>query len=267
MSESSDPVTGLQLYELSHEWGHGIPVWPGDSDIQIRKSVYHAQHGVLSRHLTLNMHCSTHVNAPAHLIQRGAFVGDLPVSAFFGNGVVLAVPKEKWGVIAAADLEAHAASVRPGDIVIVNTGWHRRYADSQEYFGHAPGLDAGAAQWLLDHRVKLFGIDTASVDHPLATSLAGHRGGPIMKYLPREYAADTGRDAAADFPDWNPAHRALLAAGVPTIENVGGSLDLVTGRRCTFHAMPWKWKEGDACVIRLVAMADPGGAYRIERGA
>ena len=267
MDTISDPVSGLQFYELSHLWGHGTPVWPGDADIIIRKSVYHSRHGVLSRHLTLNMHCSTHINAPAHLVQRAAHVADLPIDRFFGSGVVLKISKGEWGVVTADDLESFGRSVRSRDIVIVNTGWHAKYADSQEYFGRAPGLDRTAADWLVERGVKLFGIDTASVDHPLATSLADHRGGPLMKYLADEYQKVTGRIPKDDFPDWNPAHRRLLSAGIPTIENVGGSLGQVSGRRCSFHAYPWKWEGGDACIIRLMAITDPSGAYRIEPGA
>jgi len=114
--------------------------------------------------------------------------------------------------------------------------------------------------------VKLVGVDTACVDHPLATSLGPHRNGPQIKYLLPEYKDATGREAIDDFPKWNPAHRTLLAAGIPTIENVGADLDAVTGKRCTFQGFPWRWLEGDACVIRLTAIFDPSGAYRLEAG-
>ena len=43
-------------------------------------------------------------------------------------------------------------------------------------------------------------------------------------------------------------------------------IDKVTGRRCTFALFPWNWERGDGCVIRLVAIVDPGGKYRIESG-
>jgi kynurenine formamidase len=173
--------------------------------------------------------------------------------------------KGEWELVEPGDLEA-GPEVRRGDIVIVNTGWHRRYADSQEYFGHGPGLSPAAAQWLVDRGAKLVGVDTATVDHPLATSLGPHRNGPLIKHLPARYEAKTGRAAKGDFPDWNPAHRLLLGAGIPTIENVGGDVDAVTGRRCTFHAYPWYWPEGDACIVRLVAILNPGGDYRMEPG-
>jgi kynurenine formamidase len=89
---------------------------------------------------------------------------------------------------------------------------------------------------------------------------------PQIKFLLPEYKKATGRNAIDDFPEWNPAHRTLLQAGIPTIENVGGDVAEVVGRRCTFHAYPWKWMEGDACVIRLVAIIDRRGKYRIEAG-
>src|SRR5262249_25655733 len=113
---------------------------------------------------------------------------------------------------------------------------------------------------------KLVGVDTATVDHPLATSIGPHRNGPQIKYLLPEYKSATGREASEDFPEWNPAHKALLGAGIPTVENVGADLDAVTGQRCTFQGFPWKWREGDACVIRLVAILDPSGNYRPESG-
>ena len=262
-----DPMTGLQLFELSHRWGYNVPTWPGYEDVRIERLTTHAKHGVLTQKIVTVMHSSTHVNAPIHLIPGAPYVGELPLDTFFGNGVVVAVPREKWELITPADLENARPTIQAGDIVIINTGWHERYSDSQEYFGYAPGLSRAAAEWLIEQRVKLVGIDTAAIDHPLATSLGPHRNGPQIKYLIPEYKKTTGRAALGDFPEWNPAHRALLSRGIPTIENVGGDVDELSGRRCTFHAYPWRWKEGDACVIRLVAILDPSGAYRLEPGA
>lgn len=38
-------------------------------------------------------------------------------------------------------------------------------------------------------------------------------------------------------------------------------------RRVTFAAFPWRWKKGDGCIVRLVAIVDPTGNFRIETGA
>ena len=267
MNAIEEPGTGLLFYELSHPWGHNAPTWPGYEDVKIERITYHAKFGVMTQKITMVMHSSTHMNAPIHLVQSTETVGDLAPDLFFGNGAVLDIPKGEWELIEPADLEAAGDDLEEGDIVLINIGWHHKYSDSQEYFGHAPGLSAAGAEWLVDKGAKLVGVDTAAIDHPLATSLGPHRNGPQIKYLLPQYKEATGREAIEDFPDWNPAHKALLRAGVPTIENVGGDLDEITGKRCTFQAMPWRWTEGDACVIRLMALLDPKGSYRLEAGS
>jgi kynurenine formamidase len=266
MAVVTDPDTGLEFYELSHPWGMYTPIFPGYEEIKLERITYHAKQGVMTHKITTIFHTSTHVNAPIHLLPGKQAVGELALDRFFGTGVVLSVPKQKWELIEPADLEQAAPQVEPDDIVLINTGWHARYSDSKEYFGYAPGLSRAAADWLVQRRAKLVGIDSATIDHPLATSIGPHRNGPQIKYLLPEYRQATGREAIHDFPEWNPAHRALLAAGIPTVENVGADLDAVTGRRCTFQGFPWRWLEGDACVIRLVAMLDPRGTMRIESG-
>ena len=262
---ATDPLTGILFHELSHPWGHGVPAEPGYGDVQIRRQANHAENGVMSQRIRTVMHTGTHVNAPHHLVQRAATVAELPLERFFGPGVVLACPKLRWELVTPTDLE-RAGSVRQDDIVLIVTGWHRFYSDSQRYYADAPGLAPAAADWLVDRGAKLVAVDTPNVDHPLATSLAAHRGGPRARYLPRRYRETTGRDGAEDFPDWNPAHRRLLEAGIPTIENIGGTVGELTGQRVTIEAFPWRFTDGDACQVRVVAITDPTGAFRVESG-
>ena len=96
--------------------------------------------------------------------------------------------------------------------------------------------------------------------------MGAHRGGPQMKRLPGEYQAATGKDPKKELPEWNAAHRTLLAAGIPTIEQVGGDVDLLKGKRATIAATPWKFEHGDACPVRMIAMIDPSGTCRIDAG-
>jgi kynurenine formamidase len=61
--------------------------------------------------------------------------------------------------------------VRPGDIVIVNTGWHHKYADSAEYYAYSPGFYKEAGEWFVAKGVKAVGTDAQALDHPLATAI------------------------------------------------------------------------------------------------
>lgn len=261
-----DPYSSLQILELSHEWGHGVPSYPGQADVKMYRSVKHAQHGVLAWKTNTVLHTGTHMNAPINMIQKGADLSELSEERFFGNGVVLSIPKGSFEVITEVDLEAAIPKVQKGDIVVIVTGWHHKYADSLEYFGESPGLSKGAAKWLVERDCKLVAVDTQQIDHPLATSLGPHRGGPKMNRLEYAYKEATGLDPRKEHGEWNIAHKTLLEAGIPTIEQVGGDVDEIIGKRATFAAIPWKLKKGDACPIRFVAILDPTENYRIPTG-
>lgn len=257
----------LQFYDLSHPWGANAPLWPYFPDIKIERFHYHAKSGVLSQQITTFMHCTTHSDAPAHVVEGARFIDEVPLSSYFGTGVVVSIPKEKWEVITPADLEAARPEIQPGDFVIINTGWHRYYGDNRQYFVYSPGLYREAGAWLKERGVKAVGIDNQALDHPLGTAIGPQPNGPLIPGVLEEYRVHTGREAADDFPFWEPCHRELLGNGIVGFENVGGEIDAVTGKRCTFVAFPWRWEKGDGCIVRLVAIVDPTGEYRIETGA
>ena len=139
----TDPYSSLQFVELSHEWDQRAPSYPGQADIKMARGVKHAQHGVLAWRTITVMHTGTHMNAPIHLIQKGADLAAVSPDRLFGNGAVLDVPKKSWEVITAADLEKAAPKVKEGDIIVIVTGWHHKYSDGLVYYGEAPGLSQG----------------------------------------------------------------------------------------------------------------------------
>ena len=113
----------------------------------------------------------------------------------------------------------------------------------------------------VDHRGEVDEIlDQRLGDQPCA----GDEG---REHLEKEYLEWSGGTPwEVDFPEWEPVHQKLFSNGILGIENVGGDLDAVTGKRCTFAFFPWNWDRGDGCIIRLVAMIDKGQQYRIEPG-
>ena len=266
MSFTTDPYSGLRLYELSHVWGGDAPSYPGQADVAMKRSVKHAQHGVLAWKTSTSMHTGTHFIAPIYSLQKAMDIASLPIDCLFGNGIVLPLKKGSYDVISKDDLEPFSSQVKEGDIVVINTGWHHKYSDSLEYYGEAPGLVKCAAEWLVAKKVKLVAVDMPFVDHPLATSMGPHRLGPQMKRLAGEYKAATGLDPAVEHGEWLIAIKTLAAAGIPVVVQVGGDIDDLNGKRATFAATPWKIEKGDACMIRFVAMTDPDGKVRIDSG-
>jgi kynurenine formamidase len=62
-------------------------------------------------------------------------------------------------------LQRQAAEIRPGDVVLIHTGWGSLWMkDNAKYGGDAPGIGVAAAQFLVDEEVTVVGSDTTSVE-------------------------------------------------------------------------------------------------------
>jgi kynurenine formamidase len=243
-----------------------MPEWPSSLGIRVYPKLFHAKDGVAVSEFDGIMHRGTHMDAPLHVTENWPSIAEFPLWRFFGTGVAVSIPKGKWEVVTPEDLERAEPRIEPNDIVMINTGSHHLYGDNDDYFAYSPGLYDKSAQWLVDRGVKLVGVDMQALDHPLGTKMVTHGPGPSHPHLIDEYRALTGRYPMDDFPLWEPAHKILLGNGIPGIENIGGDLDAVTGRRCTFMAFPWRWTDGDGSGVRVVAAIDPAGTFRIEPG-
>ncbi|MGO0059826.1 cyclase family protein [Brevibacillus fluminis] len=246
----------LKLVDLSHPFGDKAPLWPYFEDVKIERVHYHAKSGVLSQRVTTVMHCTTHADSPAHVVEGLAYTHEIPLENYYGTGVVVDIPKGKWEKITAEDLANATPVIQEGDIVIIHTGWHKYWGDNRKYFAYSPGLTREAAEWLRDKKVKAVGVDQQALDHPLSTAIAPHGPGPLIPELVEEYKAETGRDILQDFPEWEPAHRVLLSNGIMGWENVGGDIEMVVGKRVTISGFPIRWYMGDGSIVRLVAFID-----------
>ncbi len=260
-------ANGLRYYDLTNVYGHGVPQWPSSPNLDVHTTKYHSKDGIFVQQVSAIMHRSTHMDAPAHVTENGGTLGDYEPWRFFGTGVAVSIPKGKWGVITPDDLEKATPRIERGDILMINTGSHRKLGDNDDYYAYSPGLYKEAAEWIVARGVKLVGVDVQALDHPLGTKLADHGPGPSHWHLNAEYKEATGRDIAEDFPHWEPAHKIMMGNGIPGIENIGGDLDLVTGKRCAFMAFPWRWPQGEGCTLRVMAVIDPEQKFRIETGA
>jgi len=154
--------------------------------------------------------------------------------------------------ITADDLEkACGHAIRPHDVLIINTGWHKQYEDG-DYFPYCPGLVSSAAHWMVDKQIKVVGHDTQANDHPLATAIGPQRNGPILPHLEQEYLEWSGGTPwEVDFPEWEPVHNILFKNG--TFEKVYVVLE---------GEMTVEW-DGNAEVLRAMdSCTVPAGQVR-----
>jgi len=244
------------LVDLSHPFGDKCPLWPYFQDVKIERSHYMAKSGVLSQKVTTVMHCTTHADSPAHVIEGAEYTHEIPLEKYYGDCVCVDIPKKKWELITAEDLENATPKIQPGDIVLVHTGWHRYWGDSQQYFLYSPGLGREAGEWFVEKGVKAVGVDQQALDHPLHTAIAPHGTGPLRIDVCDEYERDFGKPVMEAFPEWEPCHNLILGNGIMGFENVGGDIAKVVGKRFKLMAFPIRWYMGDGSIVRMVAEID-----------
>lgn len=126
--------------------------------------------------MILTTHSGTHLDAPWHyaLISEGKkakTIDQILLEWCYRNGVVLDFRRKKDGaLIIVKDLEKALKKIhyriKPRDIVLIMTGADR-YWGRPAYLIKGCGMGKESTLWLLDHGVKVVGIDAWSWDRPL----------------------------------------------------------------------------------------------------
>ena len=168
-------------------------------------------------------HFGTHVDAPCHFIPDGPAFHAIPLERLCGPGVVWRIDAAPYAAIDAATLARLTPPVRPGDIVLLDTGW-AAHCGTPEYERH-PCLTVDAADWLVAHDVKLVGVDVMTPD------LAVNRRPPGFAW---------------------PVHHVLLRHGVLIAENLT-NLRPLAGRRIEAMFLALRIEGADGGPVRAVA--------------
>ena len=235
---------GGELVDLSHAYDETTVFWPTSDTFRLEQTFdgitpggyYYASNNVFTAE-----HGGTHLDAPLHFARGAQAVDQIPIERFFGAAVVVDVvaqsERDPDFQISTEDLMAaeRGQGAIPADaIVLLRTGFSRRWPDAARYLGtaargadavrdlHFPGLHPDAAQWLIANRsIRAIGIDTASIDYGQSTLYE--------------------------------THRALFERNIPAFENLTG-LERLPLRGASIVALPMKIGGGSGAPLRAVAI-------------
>jgi kynurenine formamidase len=239
---------GGALVDLSHAYDAQAIFWPTAAPFRLSKvhdgmtpgGYYYA-----ANDFATSEHGGTHVDAPIHFAQGHQTVDQIPLDRLLGAAVVIDVTadaaKDADYQVTADDLqraEARDGRIPDHAIVLIRTGFSKRWPDAASYLGTAergeagaaklrfPGLHPAAAAWLVANRsISAIGIDTASIDY-----------GPSTLFE---------------------SHRALFAKDIPAFENLTG-LERLPSRGAHVIALPMKIAGGSGAPLRVVAIVPSG---------
>jgi kynurenine formamidase len=151
----------MKLIDLTHTFTADMPVYPGDPKPQVTQAAHISKDGYNDCCLHGGMHIGTHMDAPWHMIAAGAKMSEIPVTQFFGRGVLVDACSAQ--TVEAARLDG--VGLNKGDIVLVMTGWSARFR-SPDYYGDFPTIEPAFAERLVAAQVSILGLDTPSPDRP-----------------------------------------------------------------------------------------------------
>lgn len=172
----------------------------------------------------LYSHAGTHMDAPVHFNASPATIDQTPLAACFGPAWIARIPEiAPRALLAVSDLGSVATTFRPGESLLLHTGWSRHVDNPAIYRDALPRVSEELARWCVERRVRILGVEPPSV-------------------------ADVhNREEVTRI------HRLLLEGGVTIVEGLA-HLDQLTQERVFFGAVPLKLFGGDGSPVRAFAV-------------
>lgn len=203
----------MKIIDLTVLLNEQTPVYPGDLATVIKPAGVFEKDGFNDHYVSIGTHVGTHIDAPLHMLADGKSLDQISVERFVGRGVYVKIEDKKF------DLDKiQNAGIEEGDIVLFHTGLIDIY-DKDEYYSDYPEIPEGVAEYLIDKKVKMVGMDMSGPDHP-----------PFK------------------------IHKILLGGGVLIIENLTNLAELA-GKDFTVYALPIKLQV-DGAPARVIARVD-----------
>ena len=114
--------------------------------------------------LTFYSHCGTHMDAPIHFNVSQQTIDKIPVSDFVGKAWIIDVREVgSKGLIHSGHIsEAIKKKFKSGDSLIFWTGWSQ-FVNTTKYRDELPRISEELAEWCLDKKVKMIGVEPPSV--------------------------------------------------------------------------------------------------------
>jgi kynurenine formamidase len=190
-----ETIAGASVYDLAQPYFVGMPHHPSHPPFLFSLVKQHGEYfgpsgnSSASDAVALGTHVGTHMDALCHFSCNGRLFGgeEAAGAQSYGEGLTRhaidgVAPVLRRGVlldlaangplpedceITPADLEsAVRADIRPGDVVLIRTGWAQYFQDPARFISqvHGPGPALAGAHWLSRRGIFAAGSDTVAFE-------------------------------------------------------------------------------------------------------
>jgi arylformamidase len=150
----------MKLIDVSVPLDANLPNYPGNTPFSleaIKRIARGDSSNVSSVHMSV--HAGTHVDAPRHFIDQASGVDALPLEMLVGRARVIEVTSRKG--IGPDDLSATDLSE---DLRVLIKTANSRLWGASEFHPEYIGMTEAGARYVIDHGIKVLGVDYLSVE-------------------------------------------------------------------------------------------------------
>ncbi len=162
----------MKVYDIS--W----PLMPETTEYKNKKTINFQpltnfeKDGVRDSLITMRTHSGTHVDAPSHFLKDGKTIDQISLDRLMGPAKVIDLVRVA-DAITADDLKRY--EINEQDIILLRT-MNSAHAETEEFDKEFIYLDASAAAYLAERKIKAVGIDYLGIergnpDHTTHTTL------------------------------------------------------------------------------------------------
>ena len=152
----------MKIFDISVPIHPQLPVWPGDPQVVLER-YRQLSEGDASNdsRLACSVHCGTHVDAPAHFVENGATVEQLPLDMLVGSATVAEFPEIDR--ITPDLLETQKLVPKTKRLLLKTKNSDLWKNPDHEFNPDFVALSSESARWMVSKGIKLVGIDYLSI--------------------------------------------------------------------------------------------------------
>lgn len=148
-----------ELIDLTHQIYDDMPVYPEDDPVELYNTGSLEEDGYNYFRLETGLHAGTHIDTPMHMTEDETYMNEIPLESFTGNGCILDVREQN----PIEFKDEYSDVVKKNDIVLLYTGHDEKYG-SKEYYTDHPIVGESLAQFFVDKKIKMLGMDIPTPD-------------------------------------------------------------------------------------------------------
>ena len=206
MTKIIDLSLTLSAKKVERKYGEGVPeitYMSHEESARTRAAVYElkpsdlrgGKYAAMER-VCVSTHGTTHLDAPWHYAptsegKPSKTIDQVPLEWCYGDGVLLDFHHKKKGeTISTKEVEEALNKIgyqlKPWDIVLIRTDAYKHH-DEPDYIVAHPGMTRESTLWLIEHGIKVMGIDAWGWDRPFDVMLEELKAGNKEKFWEAHY--------------------------------------------------------------------------------